>query len=136
MKQEKGDKIMEITDQDKLERLKNDKSKPLLDGEALKDACEIWNKKVDEFRRLTSELKGPIVLKLAERKFHVEDYYWIGLKANKNTASDCHPKLYTPKPCSWNGASKKEIMAFDLDVNSIEDNRSETKNLKSLKENY
>ncbi|CAG8803087.1 41487_t:CDS:2, partial [Gigaspora margarita] len=64
------------------------------------------------------------------------DYYWIGLKSNKNTASDCHPKPYTPKPCSWNGASKEEIMAFDLDVYPIEDNRSETKDLESLKDNY
>ncbi|CAG8786150.1 44289_t:CDS:2, partial [Gigaspora margarita] len=84
------------------------------------------------------ELKQKEKMKLKnvpEDVFQIEDYYWNGLKANKNMASDCHPKLYTLN-LSWNGASKEEIMAFDLDVNPIEDNRSETKDPKSLKDNY
>ncbi|CAG8793506.1 38465_t:CDS:2 [Gigaspora margarita] len=95
----------------------------------------VMNTELDELKQ-----KKKIKLKnVPEDVFHSEDYYWNGLKTNKNTASDCYPKPYTPKPCSWNGASKEEIMASDLDEKKVafdlDDKCSETKDREGLDEN-
>ncbi|CAG8773258.1 26357_t:CDS:1 [Gigaspora margarita] len=45
-------------------------------------------------------------------------------------------RLYTHEFCSQKDASKEEIMAVDLDMNSIEDKCSETKDFKGLNNNH
>ncbi|CAG8786434.1 29052_t:CDS:2, partial [Gigaspora margarita] len=123
----------------------DDKPELVLEGEALKRACNLWNERVTQFRR-TIEWNEDEKPKERNSYSNDHDLHINSAETEKSTDIEIctsHPEEplnssgpYNLKSCSQNGASaiKDERMGFELD--SIKDKCSETKDLGGLDDDY